>query len=292
MNQKLTRRRFTQLTLASTTLVALAALTRKATAYNNPLIYGVGVNSDRLVLQTLDVPSLAIQDRSDLAGGITLAANDQLTAFTSLGQDTVVSGVTFAKGTLVVAVTSIMLSNRGNYPTRLIFLGPTPTTLALSDLGPQFILNSVLSTSDGKLFVLINELNSLPPFKIGSVDPQTGQITFIAELDQTGGRSVGNATQCADGRILAIATDPLGNPDLVELDPVQNKLSKLQQLSFSVNDGPRSINSLACSPSGQLFALSSKRYESVNSLFAVDPNTGLLTGLREFPVIKITFVRS
>ncbi len=292
MNQKLTRRRFTQLALASTTVLAFAALTRKATAYDNALLYGVGIRSDKLVLQSLDLPSLTVQDQSNLIGNVTLASNDQLTAFTSLGQDTVVNGTTLAKGTLVVAITSTTLSVTGSYPTRLIFLGPSPTTLTLLELGEQFILNSVLSTSDDGLLVLINKLNGQPPFKLGLVDPQTGQITFVAELDQAGGKDVGDVTQCADGRILAIATDQSGNPNLAQLDPVQAKLSELQQLSFSPNDGPRSINSLACSPSGQIFALSTKRYESINSLFAVDPNTGLLTQLIKFPVIKITFVRA
>ena len=287
MTPKLTRRRFAQLALASTTVLAIAALPRKTTAYDTSLIYGVGVRSSKLILQTLDIPSLTVQDRSDLAGGIILDPSDQLTDFTSLGKDiTLANGTTLAKGTFVVAVTSVKLSATGSYPTRLIFLGSSPTTLTLAELGKQFILNSALGTNDGGLFVLINKLNGLPPFKIDSVDPQTGQLTFMAELDQSGGRQASNVTQCADGRILAIATDQLGNLNLVQLDPVQGKLSKVQQLSFSPNDGSRSINSLTCSPSGQLFVLSTKRYESINSLFAIDPNTGLLILLREFPVIQ------
>ena len=281
MNQKLTRRRFTQLAIASTTAVAIAALPRKTTAQTNSLLYGVGVRAKGLIFQTFDVASQIITDRNDLTGGVTLNANEQLTAFTTL-----------ANGTPVVALTSIKLNSTGSYPIRLIFLGSSPVILNLSDLGQQFVLNSIVGTNDGGLFILVNKLNGQPPFKIGSVDLQTGQINFLAELNLLGGERIGNITQCADGKILGVGVDRTGSLNLVQLDQNQNKLGQQQQLRFSSNDGPRSLNSLACSPSGQLFVLSSRRYEAINSLFMVDTGSGIISPLLPFPVSKITFART
>ncbi len=280
MNQKLTRRRFTQLAIASTTAVAIAALPRKTTAQTNSLLYGVGVRAKGLILQTFDVASQIITDRNDLTGGVTLNGNEQLTAFTTL-----------ANGTPVVALTSIKLNSTGSYPIRLIFLGSSPVILNLSELGQQFVLNSIVGTNDGGLFILINKLNGQPPFKVGTVDLQTGQVNLLAELN-LGGERVGNITQCEDGKILGVGVDQTGSLNLVQLDQNQNKLGQQQQLRFSSNDGPRSLNSLACSPSGQLFALSSRRYEAINSLFTIDTGSGIISPLLPFPVSKITFART
>ncbi len=282
MNQKLTRRRFTQLAIASTTAVAIAALPRKTTAQTNSLIYGVGVRSKGLILQTFDVASQIIKNRSDLTNGITLAPSDQVAGFTSL-----------ANGTLVVAVTSVKLSSTGSYPVRLIFLGSSPTTLNLPELGKQFVLNSIVGTNDGKLLILVNKLNHQPPFKVGYVNLQTGQINFQAGSSLVKGERIGNLTRCVDGKILGVAVDQSGSFNLVQLD-TQNKLGKLQQLHAHGHGhhGARSLNSLACSPSGRLFALSTKRYESINSLFLVDPNSQTINPLAAFPVSKIAFART
>ncbi|HEY9797278.1 MAG TPA: hypothetical protein V6D30_16665 [Leptolyngbyaceae cyanobacterium] len=277
MNLKLTRRRFGQLAIASTAAVATGYLANRTVAQTNlvDVLYGIRIEGTGLVVQTLNLVSLVLSDVLNLTRGITLAPGDQLSGFTSL-----------SNGTLVVVINPSRTSNRDDYPPRLIFLGTSPRTLTVTGLrDKKYILGDIVGTRGGSLVGLVYKRNQTPPVRLASIDPSTGELDITDSF--RGNQRVRNLTECPEGNggtIYTTTVDREGNTVLAD-----------KQLVLGGENWVSGLGSLACSSSGEMFALARSRYGPVNALYKVNKSTGEMTEKITFPLAnnlnKIAFLQ-
>jgi len=277
MNLKLTRRRFGQLAIASTAAVATGYLANRTVAQTNlvDVLYGIRIEGRGLVLQTLNLVTLVLSDVLNLTSGITLAPGDQLGGFTSL-----------SNGTLVVVINPSRTSNRDDYPPRLIFLGTSPRTLTVTGLrDKKNILGDIVGTRGGSLVGLVYKRNGTPPVRLASIDPSTGELDITDSF--RGNQRVRNLTECPEGdggTIYTTTVDREGNTVLAD-----------KQLVLGGENWVSGLGSMACSSSGEMFALARSRYGPVNALYKVNKSTGEMTEKITFPLAnnlnKIAFLQ-
>ncbi len=300
MNLKLTRRQFSQLALASTAAAALGTFPNEASAQTPPVILGVrpgsitstdstdqtiNINEQAastarpIVVESLEIaPTLDTAIGSDVKTPLTttpiLALGEQLSALASL-----------TDGTLIVVATSFTLRNNTDQSTRLIFLGASPKTQTVSGITNQEAFVSLTVLKDGSLVGVVAKRNGTLPIRLVNLNPQTGEITDNRKLPEN--QRFTNIVGCPDGNLYAIAVGQRGETSLVQLDGGQTT-----PLSFNDQPWNSGFSNLVCSPSNQLFALGSRRYESPQYLHTIDQNTGVITRLRDFDVAKITIQAS
>ena len=227
-------------------------------------------------VQALTTPQL-LQDATTPV----LEVGEQLTGLTSL-----------ADGTLVLAITPVSTSKKGDNPTRLTFLGTPSKTLTVSGLKKQEALESLLLTNDGSLLGLVVKKNASPPVRLVDINPQTGEISSKDKVILPGNQQFSNLAQCPDGKIYTTSVERDGSTNLVQLDLAQKKPITQAQLRFNNTVWIGGLNSLVCSPEGQLFAFGARWHESPKYLHTVDVSTGVMTRLRAFDVAKVTFARA
>lgn len=315
MNQRITRRRFGQLAIAGTAAGAIALLASKTFAQVSSIVF-VGVrpgspstnNADtnldsstvdstddaasttaastaqELVRQSLDVGTQVVGPLATpqvLQDGTTpiLQSDEELSGFTSL-----------ADGTLVLAITPVGTSNKGDTPTRLTFLRTSPTAVTVSGLTKQEKLESLVGTNDGRLLGLVVKKNGTPPAKLVNIDVNTGAISNNNDFTLPSNVRYSNLAQCPppDGKIYMTAVDRQGATSLVQLDPEQKKPITLAQLNVNGTVWNNGLQSLVCSTAGQLFAFGALRYQLPNNLYLLDPKTGAMTQPIPFDVAKVT----
>ena len=318
MNQKLTRRRFGQLAIASTATAAavLAAIANKTFAQaSNLVIVGVrlgppstddadtNLNSttvdstenstttastaQELVLQSLDVGTgqvLTLTTSQVLQGGTTpiLQVGEELSGLTSL-----------ADGTIVLAINPASTSNKGDTPTRLTFLGTSPKVVTVSELNKQEKIESFVRTNDvNRLLGLVVKKNGTPPVKLVNINVQTGAISNNNDFTLPANVRFSNLAQCPDGKLYMTAVGKQGETSLVQLDQAEKKPITLAQLSFNGEVWNNGLQSLVCSLGGQLIAFGARRYETPNYLHTVDVGNGVMTRLTQFDVAQITIARA
>lgn len=204
-----------------------------------------------------------------------------------------VSGLaSLSGGKLVIATNPIDVSKKDN-PTRItVTQGSSVKTLDISGLKKQDRLESLAGTNSGQLFGLVVKSNGKGDARLVAIDINTGQIDYTEKVKLPGDQRFSTLTQCSDGTLYTTSVAPSGLTNLVQLDLNQKKPVSLAQLSLDGNPWTSGLKSLACSGAGQIYALGSGRYEIINYLFLIDAKTGNMTRLREFPAVKVTFVRS
>lgn len=308
MDRKLTRRRFGQIAIAGTTVAALSHLAASKTlAQQTPVIIGLRLDppsanpkasrpvlgrtdndinlpnteppARNLALQSLNVANR--QARPLAASKIPLQAGEGLTGLTSL-----------ADGTVVVAITpNSPLKEEKDTPTRLIFLGNPSRTLIVSGLSKKQALGSLVGTNDGRLLGLVVNKNGAPPVRQVSINLQTGRITFDTEINLPGKGRYATLAQCPDGKFYTTVVKQRGETFLVQVDPNKKKLVTLSQLKVNNKVWNNGLQSLVCSPKGQLYAFGGLRYQFPGSLYLLDPKTGAMTQRTPFNAARITIAR-
>ncbi|MBD2772976.1 hypothetical protein [Iningainema tapete] len=327
MNLRIRRRRFGQLAIASAATAAIANLGSKAVAQQSEVILGVRLgkssggggllggivssitdlanNTPAITLITsdlvsgreisvIDLPSIAVDNISTVVETVAKAATTAL-------RERITGLTTLSDNTLVIA--SVSQSRNGNV-TRLVFSDPSSSrpknSLKLSGFPTNnSTVESILSTNDNNLLSVISLNNAITPFDFASIDPRTGRVTPGAELALPAvelDRRYSNLASSPDGTIYATTLGREGVTTLVQVD-LENRLTingrgrinRLVPLSFENEPLENDLLSLAFSRSGQLYALANPNYEATNSLFSVDPRSGVLTLLRKFDASKITF---
>lgn len=279
MKLKLTRRRFGQLAVASAATSAIGTLANKTFAQtSNLVIYGARPNSKAgtIVVQSLNITTDEVRDVTTA----TLEIGEQLTGFTSL-----------ADGTLIMAISPIRGGKKEDSATRLVVLGTSPKTLAVSGLTKQQLLESLLGLNDGSLIGLVIKRNYTPPVRLVDIYLNTGEIRFTDKVNLPEQERFSNLSQCTNGIIYTTATGQRGETSLVQLALAQGQPIIGAQLKFEDTVWNSGLSSLACSPSDQLFALGARRYESPHNLYTVNPSDGVMALLRKWDVSKITIPR-
>ncbi len=301
MNYKLSRRRFAQLAIVAGTGIAINQLTNKTFAQQNLLIVGLRlgpvINPSSVANLTLD----SLNDDSEVASSAEIsqeisfvslnevtgqAENLPLSPMTLLAGEEVTGFTALADGTMIVAITPVSNSKKDVNPTRVVILSTPNKPLTISGLKKQEKLGSLVGTSDGKLLGLVSRKDSKPPFRLVDINVQTGAISASSRVKIPGGDRLSNLAQCADGSIYAIATDKTGATSLVELNSQTKTPITLNDQVW--NNG---LQSLACSSANQLFAFGSLKYNSRQSLYILNPQTGKMTLPKEFAANQVTVVR-
>lgn len=317
MNQRLTRRRFGQVVIAGSAAAGLTYLANKTEAQtaqtaNLPVVgvdtgsitstnnaatpevniteldstgaarTGAASTNQELVVESLDVVTGQVKDLTTpqlLQDGGTpiLHSGEQVTGLTYLSD-----------GRLVVAITPVSTSEKGDAPTRLTILGTSSTTVTVSGLNKQQKLESLVGTSQGGLLGLVVKKNGTPPVSLVDIDVKTGQISFTEKVILPSEQRFSNLAQCPDGKLYTTTVGKQGETNLVQLNLGQQKPITKAQLRFNGSPWNNGLNSLVCSKAGQLLALGARRYESPNNLYTVDPSNGIMTLLKPFDVARIT----
>jgi hypothetical protein len=309
MKLKLTRRQFGQLAIASTIVTAFTYFTDRTFAQVSNQVIGVNlgpvvdpdhtaipeidstdgsnydentietITNQEIVLQSLDLESGKVQNLS--TPRVLVTSYESLSAFTSLSD-----------GTPVIVLTPVSTSQYGNRSTRLVFLSMPEKTVTLAGLKKQNTLTSLLGTDDGKLLGLVTKKDGRPPVELGEVNIQTGEISFFDKINLPQDRQISNLVKCQEGKVYVTAVQNNGTTELVELDLETGKTSVQAQLNINNKKWNNGLQSLVCSPSGQLLAFGSLRYATPNKVHTLDPNTGTLSLLKSFNAIRIITPRA
>ncbi len=341
-NQRLTRRRFGQLTIASSALVGLGYFATRVSAQTNTLstvlvgvfpVYPNATNQPEVVAKdnsqlinpndsgdgteaftatataaptvgstATDKPNRElVANTLDLTADLTTASQKEpISTGIYLVEDAAtlqpykqISGLAYLSGgKLVVATNPIEVSKKNN-PTRLtVAQGNSIKTLEVSGLKKQDKLESLTGTNSNQLLGLVVKSSGKGDARLVAIDVNTGQIDYTEKVKLPGNERFAALTQCSDGTMYTTSIAPSGLTTLVQLDLNQKKPVPLAQLTLDGNPWISGLRSLACSGAGQIFALGSGRYETVNSLFVIDAKTGKMTRLRDFQAVRIAFVRS
>jgi len=305
MSYKLSRRKFGQLALAGTLVSGLSYQTNKAFAQTPSLkIIGIGsspiISTDKTDSPEVNTTELNSITRKNVATDIKpvglvlqslitgkaqiltnkstplVESNETLSGFTSLSD-----------GTLVVAITPVSTSRKQATPTRITFLSTPVKTLIVSGLEENQQLGSLLGTNDGRLIGLVGKNNGTPPIRLVDINLQTGEISFINKVKFPENERVSNLAECPDGKLYTSLVESDGDTFLVQLDSNQKKPIRLGQLQVNGQAWNNGLQSLVCSGTGQLLAFGALRYQTPNTVYSVDKNSGNMTRLQDFDVTQI-----
>jgi hypothetical protein len=309
MNQRITRRRFGQLAIASTTVAGITYLANKTFAQTpNLVIVGASLGSPtssddttstvldstdptgsenttaantaiELLLPTLNIATLQVQTPSPVQG-VNILPSEELTGFTSLN------------GTLVLAVTPASTSSKGGDSTRLIFLSTPPRTVTVSGLKKEEKLTSLAVTNDGKLSGLVVRKRGRPPVNLVEINDQTGAITSSNKINLPQTDRFEGLAQCPDGKLYTTTVDRRGETSLVQLDLGQKKPVVIAPLKVDGTVWNNGLQSLVCSSANQLFAFGGLRYDTPLKLYTVNSSNGEMSLLSEFNAAQITILQA
>ncbi|MBW4612839.1 MAG: hypothetical protein KME21_06070 [Desmonostoc vinosum HA7617-LM4] len=211
---------------------------------------------------------------------------------------------TLSNGSFVAA--SVLSSSSGDF-TRLSVIDPKSSRLqkGLRVSGFESVnstIESLLAIKGDNLISIVSLNAGTPPFVTAGIDIQTGRIVngakfALPELSDT--KRYSNLTQTPDGKIYATSLDHEGVTTLVEFDlddlalvTGRGKIKQVAQLNFQKATLGNDLLSLACSPSGQVFAIANIQSQKLgNSLYNIDLKSGELQLVRQVPFAKIAFGR-
>ncbi len=310
MSYKLSRRKFGQLALAGTLVSGLSYQTNKAFAQTPSLkIIGIGsspiistdqtdspeVNTTELNSITpnnvaTDIKPVGLVLQSLITGKAQILTNKSIPLVES---NETLSGFTcLSDGTLVVAITPVSTSRKQATPTRITFLSTPVKTLIVSGLEQNQQLGSLLGTNDGRLIGLVGKNNGTPPIRLVDINLQTGEISFINQVKFPEDERVSNLAECPDGKLYTSLVESDGDTFLVQLDSNQKKPIRLGQLQVNGQAWNNGLQSLVCSGTGQLLAFGAMRYQTPNTVYSVDKNSGNMTRLEDFDATQIALARA
>jgi hypothetical protein len=166
---------------------------------------------------------------------------------------------------------------------------PVSKEIPVNGLSNGVALQHAVALNDTTLFGLTSDITDTPPFNIVSLNLESGRVTALKRYSLATDQRIGNFTRCPDNTIYATTLTRESSTRLLKIVPKNFKLYEVVRLRFLNEPLRNDVMSLACSPSGELYALADPTYEGTNSLFNLNQLDGQLTLLRQFDVEKITF---
>ncbi|MEH2002029.1 MAG: hypothetical protein V7L00_25400 [Nostoc sp.] len=309
MSYKLSRRKFGQLALVGSVVSGLSCLTNKALA-QTPSLKIIGISSGSMIgtdqtaipeVNTTELESTTPNNvptdikprglilQSLITGKAQMLANKSVPLVES---NETLSGFTcLSDGTLVVAITPVSTSRKEAIPTRITFLSSPVKTLIVSGLKQNQQLGSLLGTNDGRLIGLVGKKNGTPPIRLVDINVETGEMSFISKVKFPEDERISNLAECPDGKLYTSLVESDGDTILVQLDSNQKDPIRLGQLKVNGQAWNNGLQSLICSGTGQLLAFGAMRYQTPNTVYSVDKNSGNMTPLEDFDATQITLAR-
>lgn len=300
MELRISRRRFGQLAIATTTIAGFSYLASKTSAQTSGLTI-VGIGSRGTVANpdpsNTDVSSTSVDtsdapDTSDISQQIVITSIDLPTGrrqggvTSAIPSDESISGFTYlSDGTPVVAITPARTSRRkGRNPTRLSFPGTSRGEVTISGLTPQQRLESLMVTPDGALLGLVANKNGTPPVKLVEVNYNTG--TFNIWLDLPPDQKYSTLAICPNGTMYTTSVAN-GATSLVRIDLAQGGVTSLVKLRLNNNSWSNGLQSLLCNNANQILAYGAPRYIQPNALYTVDLGSGAMAKLVDFDAARV-----
>jgi hypothetical protein len=287
--EKMNRRQFNRFVVAGTTVAVLGIPAGRAFAQSKPVLYSLrrqptdSEDNNEVVIDTTDTENDKVQQQSQrqLSGNtpLTILSRERIGGFTTL-----------PTGSLLIS----RIEGIPGEPTivsRLTMSNPSSQSLTVTGLEENSTVES-LAPSDGSILAIISLNRGIPPFRLATLDSKTGQAQMIKGFNFPATERVGNLTQCPDGTFYMTALSAEGSTRLVQLDLQNQKIINLATLRLGKRTLSSDLKSLACSGTGQLFALADVEERDKNLLLKINISTGELTPVQAIDAEKITFSRS
>ncbi len=243
------------------------------------LLYGVQAVTNFVQVFSLDLNTSSVNDLTATNPQLTLQPNERISSFTVL-----------LDGTLVVATAPATTSQNPN-PSRLLSFSSSQIP-ALQGLEQSSTIESLCATQDGRLLSIVSLNLGLPPFRLATIDVNTGEVSFINELSMPENQRFSNLTESPNGHLIATNISRSGFTNIVRIFLNKGTFTTLSQLSYNGKPLSNDIKSQAYSPlSKGTFVLANPTYQSTNSLFWVNKKTGVLELITTFAADNIAFAR-
>jgi hypothetical protein len=304
--KNLKRRQFNRFVMVSTAVAALGIPAERAVAQARPVLLGIrmrpmaaidqsntgadetdgadGTDAE-IVIQTINPETGQIQDRAQPqlqgGGGIpsVLRRDERLGGFAAL-----------AKGSLFVTKTQ-GIPGEPEVLSRLMISNGSSQTLTITGLGANNTVESLLITNDGSILCIVSLNSGVPPFRLATIDAQTGKASLVEGFNFPPNQRFSNLTQCPNGTIFGTSLGTEGSVRLVQLDLQKRQIIDLPLLRFEKRPVSNDLKSLTCSGADQLYALADPLKRDSNLLLTVDIGTGAMNLVKEIDAEKITFSR-
>ncbi len=287
--KKINRRQFNQFVVASATVAALGVPAEGAFAQSKPVFYSLRrqPTSDEanteLVIDSIEIENGKTQRRSrrQISGNTPFAIprKERIGGFTTLPTGSLlISRIEGIPGEPVII-------------SRLTISNSSTQTLKVTGLGENSTIES-LAPDNGSILAIVSLNSGIPPFRLATLDPTTGQAKVIEGFNFSATERFSNLTQCPDGTFYMTALSLEGSTRLVQLDFQNQKIINLSTLRFGKRTLSSDLKDLACSDTNQLFALADVEERDKNFLLSVNNSTGELTPIQSIDAEKIAFSRS
>ena len=123
-----------------------------------------------------------------------------------------------------------------------------------------------------------------------ALDLQSWKVTALQSPWLDPNARYGHLTQCPDGMIYASTREIEEGVHIIQIELDQSIPREISELHVDGRARRNDVSDLACSPSGQLYALADPHYTGSNSLFAVKLSTGAMSLLQKYDVDRMVFV--
>ncbi|MBW4596340.1 MAG: hypothetical protein KME46_26410 [Brasilonema angustatum HA4187-MV1] len=279
---KLTRRRFGQMVIATTTVAGFGYLGKRTVAQTSSIIYGVRVpKTGQLVIQSLDLATKQIQDLTT----VSIQPSEQLNSISYLGYNK-----------FVLSISPLKTATKGNNSPRLltVTVGQSTTSIPISGLANDQNLANILVTNDGSLIGLTHKSDKTSSTLV-NIDANTGAINTINNITLPVTERFDNLAQSrldnvaeSNGIIYTTNLTQQGNTSLVQLDLTKGQVSPGAQLTIDGKVWNSGFSSLASASGEQIYALGAPRYVTPNNLYTINVSTGVMTLIQQWDVVKTT----
>lgn len=265
----------------ATHALALAALLSATGAHANDIgrLYGVKDVDGQLIVRTLDLATMKMEERTRVAG----SRSERLNGLFQRSDRSI--------GMLHTA-TGNGAANRG----RMRSIG-VPEKLAaapaseVTGLKANWSVSSLLVRKGGDALALVSHYSDTPPFFLATLSGNGKGMRVTSATPLNPVARFAHLTQCPDGSIYATSMAPQWDTRLVRIDPATREVVLLAEFSYRGKSLRNDAWSLACSPSGRLYALADPESSGQNSLFSVSMESGELTHVAPYDVRRMAFVK-
>jgi hypothetical protein len=226
-----------------------------------------------LILQSLDLTTGRIQSQRNIG---------------ALQSNELISGSAILRdGTVVIAITPASGSANQRASTRLTRSAAGAAAIPVGALKQDQMLADLLVTADNRVMGLVTNRGGAAPATLVSIDLQTGQLTSVSTASLPGYWRISTIAQSPGGHLYATAINRNGDTHLIQGDAGRDALSVVAPLTYGGAVWNNGLQNLVFSNSGDLIAFGALRYETINTLYRVDPVSGEMTRLFDFDVANV-----
>lgn len=267
--------RFTTHTMLAAALLSAGT----AMAADIGRLYGVKDGDGQMIVRTLDLATLKIEDKARVAGG----KGERLNGL-------------FQRSDRSIGVLNTATGERAGNRGRLRMMGnadrvATSAGGEVAGLKENWSVSSLLMRKGGEALALVSHYSDTPPFFLATIaaNGKGMKVTSATALNPVA--RFAHLTQCPDGAIYATSMAPQWDTRLVKIDAATKEVFLMAEFSYRGKSLRNDAWDLACAPSGRLYVLADPESTGSNSLFAANAESGELTYVTAYDVRRMAFVK-